>query len=151
MKNTIIILGFIFPTLLFAQRKYEVDHLRYTPDFIFEFVLEKKFVKRNPAIPFPSIHTESKTPLKEFQDAIFPQWGWRPEYFTNAFALHANKIFLIDDAEYYRKHERCMDDSLAHELVHYVQGKYQGWDLNDDSLEWQAIEIQTEFRDAYCK
>ncbi len=43
-----------------------------------------------------------------------------------------------------------MDDSLAHELVHYVQVKYQKFDLNDESLEWDAVDIQTAFREKFC-
>lgn len=125
--------------------------LRYPVDFIFEKVLEKKFQTYRSDVPFPVIRYESATPLVEFQDAIEEQWGMRPDKITNAFAVKHNKIFMNDDAAYYERTGRCMDDSLAHELVHYVQAKYQGWDLNDDSLEWQAIEIQTAFREEYCK
>lgn len=128
----------------------EPAKLRYEVDFIFEKVLEMKRLVERPEVPFPPIRYESSTPLKEFQDDIERQWGMRPERITNAFAVHANKIYLYDDAEYYRRTGRCMDDSLVHELVHYLQAKYQGWDLNDDSLEWEAVDIQTAFREKYC-
>lgn len=75
----------------------------------------------------------------------------RPDRITNAFALKKNEIYIFDDADYYLRTNRCMDDSLAHEMVHYLQARYQGWDLDDDSLEWEAIDIQTAFREAYCR
>lgn len=99
----------------------------------------------------PAIYYKSQTPLKQFQDAIQKQWGMRPDVFTNAFAVANNEIYILDDAGYYEEHKRCMDDSLVHELVHYVQVKYLNWDINDESLEWDAIEIQTEFREEFCK
>lgn len=125
--------------------------LRYPIDFIFEKVLEKKNQAYRSEVPFPPVRFESVTPLKEFQDAIEEQWGMRLDKITNAFSVKHNKIFLNDDAAYYERTGRCMDDSLVHELVHYVQAKYQGWDLNDDSLEWEAVDIQTAFREEYCK
>lgn len=125
--------------------------LRYSVEFIFEKVLEKKMVSFRSDVAFPVIRYESVTPLAEFQDAMLEQWGFKPDKITNAFSSKHNKVFLNDDAAYYERTGRCMDDSLAHELTHYVQDKYQGWDLNDESLEWQAIEIQTAFREEFCK
>jgi hypothetical protein len=54
---------------------------------------------------------------------------------------------------YDSQHHRFIDDSLAHELTHYVQVKYQGWVLDgmDDSIELNAIEVQTWFRETYCQ
>ncbi|MFA6237565.1 MAG: hypothetical protein WC635_09585 [Bacteriovorax sp.] len=120
-----------------------------------EFILEKVLLKKNQPlrtdIAFPKIYYKSKTPLKQFQDAIEKQWGFRPDVITNAFAVANNEIYLMDDADYYSKKKRCMDDSLAHEFTHYVQVKYQNWDLNDESLEWEAVDVQTAFRNEFCK
>lgn len=147
MKKLLLILSLIPLTSL---AKPEPAKLRYSLEFIFEKVLEKKRQAHRPEIPFPRFFYESSTPLKQFQDAVEPQWGFRPERITNAFILHHNDIYILDEAAYYQKTGRCMDDSVAHELVHYVQGKYQGWDLHDDSLEWEAIDIQTAFREEFC-
>lgn len=149
MKTLILLFLAIFPLTSFAKTK--PAQLRYSFEFILEKVLEKKKQAYRPEIPLPSLHFESKTPLRLFQDAIEAQWGMRPAHISNAYSLHYNMLFILDDASYYRRTGRCMDDSLAHELVHYIQHKYQNWDFNDESLEWDAIDIQTQFREEYCK
>ncbi len=125
--------------------------LKYDLRFTLEKVLEYKKLKFNPDIHLPPLFLKSKTPLKQFQDAIESQWGTRPNQFTNAYSVLNNEIYLLDDADYYRKTGRCIDDSLAHELTHYVQVKYQNFDINDESLEWDAIDIQTWFREHFCR
>lgn len=148
MKKLILIASLLFTTQsAFAKRPAK---LKYSLDFLLEKVLEKKRLVKNDAIAFPKFYVESKTPLKQFQDALEKQWGFRPDVFTNAFSVNNNEIYILDDADYYEAHERCMDDSVVHELAHYVQVKYLGWDLNDESLEWDAIEIQTQFRNEFC-
>lgn len=140
--------------LLLCQATYAAPRpakLQHTLDFIFQKVLELKHKEFNQSIALPKYFFQSRTPLKQFQDAIEKQWGFRPDVFTNAFALENNEIYIMDEAKYYQEQKRCMDDSVAHELVHYIQTKYMGWDLNDESLEWDAIDIQTQFREAYCK
>lgn len=125
--------------------------LRYEPEFIFQKMLEYKNKAYDSSIPMPKIYVESKTTLKDFQDAIEPQWGFRPDYFTNAYAVAQNTIYLLDDNAYYQRLGRCMDDSLAHELVHFIQAKYQKFDLNDEFLELEAMDYQTKFREEFCK
>ena len=125
--------------------------LKNSVESIFQKVLEKKHQELRPEIAFPKIFYSSKIPLKQFQDAIEKQWGQRPKEITNAFAIENNEIYLLDDANYYKRLKRCIDDSLAHELVHYIQTKYQGWDISqDESLEWEAIDIQSELRAELC-
>lgn len=124
--------------------------LKYDPLVIFKFVLEAKRKELNTSIPMPEIYYESQISLTQFQDAVEPQWGFRPDVVTNVFVSHLNQIYLLDDAEYYSHTKRCMDDSLAHELTHYVQDKYQHFDLNDDSLEAEAVDVQTQFREKFC-
>ncbi len=147
MKTLITILLLTLTTSSFAK---DPAKLKYQVDFLFSKVLEKKRQTKNPAIAFPNIYFSSKTPLKQFQDAIEGQWGMRPDFITNAYAVANNEIYISDDPDYYESQKRCMDDSLVHELVHYVQVKYLNWDLNDESLEWDAIEIQTAFREEFC-
>ncbi|MBC7714460.1 MAG: hypothetical protein H7177_14035 [Rhizobacter sp.] len=149
MKKLILVILLSFSSTLFAAKTPAT--LKYPVDFLFSKVLEKKHQTKNNSIPMPKIFFESKTPLKQFQDAIEKQWGMRPDVFTNAYALENNEIYILDDSSYYEEQKRCMDDSLVHELVHYVQVKYLNWDINDESLEWDAIEIQTEFRNEFCK
>ena len=125
--------------------------LIFTPEFIFEKVLERKQIVTIPEKKIPEIFYASKTELKQFQDDIEPQWGIRPEVITNAYVVAKNRIYIMDDLEYYESTKRCMDDSLAHELTHFVQVVYQGWDINEESLEWDAVDIQTWFRTEHCK
>jgi hypothetical protein len=144
----LILLILLFHNLAIAKTPAKFEN---SLSFIFDKALELKNQKNRPEIPFPNIYFESSTPIKQFQDAIEKQWGQRPRAFTNAYAIESNAIYIMDDADYYKKHQRCIDDSLVHELVHYIQVKYQNWDINDESLEWQAIDLQTNFRNLYCK
>ena len=125
--------------------------LQFTVDFILKNVIERKSQTFDAKLPVPKIFLESSTSLKQFQDAIEPQWGFRPDQFTNAYVVAKNEIYLMDEAGYYHETKRCMDDSLAHEFTHYIQAKYQKFDLNDESLEWDAIDVQTWFRQVFCK
>ena len=120
-------------------------------EFIFEQVLSYKHLTLKNDIPFPKIYFKSLTPLKVFQDAIEKQWGQRPKEFSNAYAQESNALFILDDADYYKKLSRCIDDSIAHEMTHFIQVKYLNLDLNDESLEWEAVDIQNWFRENFCK
>jgi hypothetical protein len=103
--------------------------------------------------PKPAIHFAGETPLKLFQDSIEPQWGIRPDIILNAYTESNNKIFLIDDAAYYAKMGRFIDDSLAHEYAHYLQVIYKGIPMKEFT-EWEeseAVSVQTWFRDNYFK
>lgn len=149
------------PTRVGFEQIYQTNHekkksgktakLKYTEDFILKKALEYKKKEFNPNIALPQIFVESKTSLKQFQDAIEPQWGQRPDMITNAYVIHLNQVYLLDDANYYQKLKRCMDDSLMHEYIHYIQAKYQNFDLNDDTLEMEAVEHQTRFREEFCQ
>lgn len=149
MKKLILLLSLCSSTLVLGAPK--PAELKYPVEFIFQKVLEKKRQVKNDNLPFPKVFYASTTPLSQFQDAMEKQWGFRPDIITNAYSVTNNEVYLLDEAAYYTKHGRCMDDSLAHELAHYVQVVYLNWDLNDESLEWDAVAIQTEFRDEYCK
>lgn len=122
----------------------------YSSHFILTRILEYKNLSFKPEIPLPTVLFSSEANLKEFQDDVEPQWGFRPDVITNAYIAHLNKIYLYDDKAYYAEHQRCIDDSLAHELAHYVQVQYRKWDLSDESLEWDAIDTQNWFRSQHC-
>jgi hypothetical protein len=141
----------LFSSLANAEGKVAMP-LKYSTECILQAVAMKKHISLRPEIAVPPVFVESKVPLKQFQDAIEPQWHLRPDSFLNAYIFARNEIYLLDDLEYYQKHERYIDDSLAHELTHYVQVMYQHADLNeDDSLEGEAIDVQTWFREEFMK
>jgi hypothetical protein len=114
------------------------------------FVAASMEVRLDPAMPLPALRLASQTPLARFQDAIARQWGFRPHIVVNAYAVATNEIFLDDSADYYRRNHRTLDDSLVHELVHYVQVRYRHDDLADESCEVEAVSIQTAYRDRHA-
>lgn len=140
-------LALLFPIEVFANPA----KLKYEQLFILKEILSYKNLKYRPEIPLPELFLSSTTPVEVFQEDIFPQWGFKPDFITNSYVANSNHIYLFDDQTYYTENKRCMDDSMAHELTHYVQLKYRGWDLNDESLEWDAVETQTWFRENYCQ
>lgn len=125
--------------------------LKYSPECVLKAVAGMMGQKYRPDIPLPEIFFESSVPLKQFQDAVEPQWGQRPARLSNVYVWTRNEIYLMDDAAWYAAHGRAMDDSLAHEFVHYIQDRYRGWDLSldDPGYEPQAVEFQTLFRELY--
>ena len=146
MKAFVFILALFVTSITHAETVKPV----YSSHFILTRILEYKNLAYNPEIPLPAVVLSSEAELKQFQDDIEPQWGFRPDTITNAYVVHLNKIYLYDDKAYYTGHQRCIDDSLAHELAHYIQVQYRKWDLNDDSLEWDAIDTQNWFRSQHC-
>ena len=125
--------------------------LQYDPHSILETIAQEMNVSLRPDIPVPQIHLESATPLRRFQDAVEAQWGFRPKAFSNAYVAARNEIYLTDDPGYYVRLKRTLDDSLAHELAHYVQARYLNADLQDPSYETDAIAIQGRFGDAHTQ
>lgn len=108
---------------------------------------------RDPGVPV--LRVESATPLVEFLTAVRPQ-DPSVDRFSNFYAVGANKIYLIDEAAYYARFanssRRSMDDSLAHEFVHYLQVRYLGYSvahLATDDAESMAISYQTLFREFF--
>lgn len=123
--------------------------LRFDPRFVLEQVARHLGVRLDADAPLPMIYLESTTPLRQFQDAVEAQWGFRPRAFTNAYVIAHNEIYLTDNARYYLPHNRTLDDSLAHELVHYLQKKYYRVDPTSDWYEAEAIRVQERFRAAF--
>jgi len=121
--------------------------LRYSPRFTLERVAHRRGISMRPDIPQPAIFFESSTPLRQFQDAIATQWGFRPDVFANAYVVARNEIYLIDDAGLYARLGRTLDESLAHEFVHYLQVRYQKADLADHAYESEAVAVQLWYRD----
>lgn len=105
-------------------------------------------------IPEPWLILKSGTTLQEFQTAVERQWGFKPDVVTNVYIHSINTIYLANDASFYGgANGRTLDESVAHELAHYLQVKYRG-DLQDsqsERLEMEAIEIQRWFRETYMK
>jgi hypothetical protein len=128
----------------------EPAKLRFDTQFVLELVAERMQVKLRPDVPLPAIFVESAIPLRQFQDAMESQWSFRPPMVANSYSIATNEIYLSDDASFYRRLKRTLDDSLAHELVHYIQAKYLGEDLTTDGCEMQATEVQRWFREEYA-
>lgn len=116
--------------------------LRADPRLVLEAVARHMNVVLRREIPLPAIRFESTTPLARFQDAMQGQWGFRPQVFVNAYAVASNEIYLTDDAAYYVRLGRSLDESLAHEYAHYIQVRYLKADLADEGCELQAIAVQ---------
>lgn len=101
----------------------------------------------------PLIRLERETPLREFQDAVEAQDpGNRPARFSNFYSVAQDRIYLIDEAAYYARLKRSIDDSLAHEYVHYLQVRFLGYEiehLRSDDAEGMAVGYQTWYREEF--
>ena len=122
--------------------------LQHDPRYILESVAQRMNVTLRADEPLPRIHLESSTPLAQFQDAVVSQWRFRPPKFANVYVVASNEIYLIDDPAYYRRMNRTLDESLAHEFAHYLQVRYFAADLTNESCETEAVAMQIAFRDA---
>jgi hypothetical protein len=123
--------------------------LRYDPRFILETVAGRMGVTLQPEIPPPAVLLESSTPLQRLRAAAERQWGFRPHALVTTYASAANEIYLIDDARLYAQFGGTPDDSLAHELVHYIQANYLKDPFTTDWSESEAVAIQTWFREQF--
>jgi hypothetical protein len=121
--------------------------LQHDPRYILESVARQMNVTLRDNISMPRIYLESDTPLAQFQEAVAPQWHFRPPLFANAYATARNEIYLSDDAGYYRRVHRTLDESLAHEFAHYLQVRYFDADLADETCETEAVAVQQAFRE----
>lgn len=102
-------------------------------------------------IPLPRIYYGSKVPFAQFLAAYHTQSNVDPDQVQNVYVLKTNEIYLSDKAVNYGAFGRALDDSLAHEYVHYLQVKYRGYTLEDcdDNAENQAVHYQLAFREKY--
>jgi hypothetical protein len=125
--------------------------LRLEPAFVLAQVAARMGVTLDPAIAPPAVLVESATPIARFREAIGAQWGFLPHAFGNAYAVERNEIYLIDDPSYYDRLGRTIEDSLAHELAHYVQIKYLDADLAASAWKQDAIAVQAWFRDLHLR
>lgn len=108
-------------------------------------------VQQKPLVDLPEIRLSHEVSLGEFQDDVEPQWQLRPEVVSNVFVAHKNRIYLVSDKKDYQKNQRSIYDSLVHELIHYIQVKYQGRPIEDfgDMEEMTAIYAQNKFREEH--
>lgn len=125
--------------------------LCYAPGEILAAVAGQMNLTLRPDVEPPAVLMASETPLKRFQDAVERQWGMRPDQILNVYAVSTNEIYLLDDPGYYVRLRRSVDDSLAHECVHYLQVRYRGNSLENDAdtLESEAVHFQTWFREEF--
>lgn len=134
-----------------ARAKREPARPRYDTACILSAVASQMGVALRGDVPVPKVFYGSNTPLRQLQDAVEPQWGFRPDVFANVYVFARNEIYLWDDAAYYARMNRSIDDSLAHELAHFIQVKYQNatFEGGGEDLESQAVHVQTWFRENY--
>jgi len=123
--------------------------LRYEPQFILETVARRMNVTLRQEVPLPAVFLESRTSLAQFQKAMAGQWPFTPALIANSYSTATNEIYLSDEPSFYLRLKRTLDDSLAHEFVHYIQSKYLREDLTTDGCEMQAAEVQQWFRAEY--
>ena len=126
-----------------------VATLQHDPQLILEAVAGRMGITLRPELGPPAILLESRTPLERLQAAAERQWGFRPRVFTTTYASAGNEIYLIDDADLYARYGGTPDDSLAHELVHYLQVTYLKDRFTTDWSASEAVAIQTWFRKEY--
>ena len=119
--------------------------LRFDARYILESVARQMNVTLRPDEPVPVVHFESTTPLAQFQEAVVAQWRFRPPLFANVYVVARNEIYLTDDPRYYRRLRRTLDESLAHEFAHYIQTRYFGANLADETCEVEAVAVQFAF------
>ncbi len=151
MKVLALLLFVSFSIPTFAEDFTPGEDVRGVQECIFDLLLpiyDNKLTRRD--IPLPLVRLEHETSLKEFQDAVEPQWGFRPDAFLNVYVPRLGQIFLMSNRASY-KHGRSIFDSLAHELVHFIQVKYRGIDIGQfgDAEEFDAIVTQNAFREKY--
>ncbi len=135
----------------FSQAGDLKSELIKAQECVIHFVALKMNVVLIDGYELPTIHLESEIKIEEYQTWAEPVWHIKPEVVVNSFFGYPNKLVLFDDMNYYIRHKRFIFDSLVHELVHFVQEKYQGITAEEmhDAEEIQAIGIQTEFREEY--
>lgn len=151
-SSAVLVIAACLTAALAGERvaRPEPVRLRFDPRFVLEVVAQRMQVTLRPEVPLPTIFVESNTPLAQFQNAMQAQWRFRPPLVSNAYAIASNEIYLSDGAPFYHRLKRTLDDSLAHELVHYIQSEYFNEDLSTDACELQAAEIQHWFRAEYA-
>ncbi len=126
--------------------------LRFPLECTLAAVAKKKNVQFSDKVPMPTLYYESTTSFETFKAAVMQQGHDFPQEFSNAYVYvqGKNDIFLIDSPSYYARHGRFIDDSLAHELVHYIQVRYQKYDLSvEEFAELEAVDLQTWYRDTF--
>ena len=129
----------------------ERSALRFEPQATLEAVALRMGVTLRREVPQPRIRLESVTPIDSFRNAVEAQWGGRPKRFSNAYVPATNEIYLIDDPEYYAANGRTIDDSLAHELVHFLQTRYRHASPAGEFQELEAVAIQRWFRSEHMR
>ena len=129
--------------------------LRYDETCILRLVAAEMEIPLKKEVSLPAVYFGSKVPFAQFLAAYRTQSNAEPTQVLNMYMLNSNEIYISDKASNYASFGRSMDDSLAHEYVHYLQVKYRGYTVRDfvedfeDSLENQAIRYQVSFREKY--
>lgn len=155
MKKTAHILGLLMMGLtMISSAAMAAEEITVKPKYSTACVLGAiapyMKVKLSQEIALPEVLFASEVKLEDYQNDVEKQWGMRPSAIVNIYLFEKNRIYLNDEEKYYTPKGRFIDDSLAHELAHYIQVKYKkAQPGNDEMLEMEAVYVQTWFRDTY--
>ncbi len=151
--NQILIYTVTFGLMVATTARAETPvKLRFPLECTLAAIAKKRNVQLSENVPLPTLYYESTTSFETFKAAVMQQGHDFPQEFSNAYVYvqGKNDIFLIDSPSYYARHGRFIDDSLAHEIAHYVQVRYQKYDLNvEEFAELEAVDLQTWYRDTF--
>ncbi len=154
---------FCFITTLFAAlTSYSAEStiqpefvsLTYSPRCILEAVTTKMSVQLKSEVELPGLFPYSTTSFDYFKQkaqASFPK-DFEITFYTNLYSQEHNQIYINDSKPFVGENGRTSDEVLAHELAHYIQSKYLGYDKEDatsDAAEDSAIRVQSWFRGNY--
>lgn len=144
----------IFFILLVVPSAYAAEPMRsrYSAECILKAVAP--FIRAKITVPIPRVIYESEISVNEFRELSKANFmGYIPDSVMTLYAYEPNIIFLRDGTNNYQG-DRNIEDSLAHELVHFIQVKIRGeTSENDssDSLESEAVAVQFWFRENFMK
>jgi hypothetical protein len=149
MKSFLFALGF-FASI---QTAFAADVVRpkYPLSCTAAVIAKEMKVTLKDDIPLPTVKYASEVLLVDFQNAVEPQWGFRPDVILNVYVAAANDIYVLDGAADYAGTDRTIDDVLAHELVHFVQVQYKGTLVPDDFSEYEAVLLQQWYRQKFME
>lgn len=137
-----------------APELFAPGPIRAAAPCILKIIATHMNIELKSEIAAPTLRLQGETSLVYFQDRMADWWKFRPDMFANVYTPLSGEIFLMLEKQYYNRFKRSPFDSLAHELVHFLQVQYLKFDLAADPMaaeaaESQAVAEQTWFREAF--
>ncbi len=145
----------IFIILLLVPSAYAAEPMRsrYSAECILKAIAA--YMRSEVKVAIPKIIYQSETTVEEFQKLGRANFmgGSPPDTVLTMYAYEPNIIFLRDGPENYRD-GKYIEDSLAHELAHFIQVRIRGESADNDPmdlLEGEAVGVQFWFRENYLQ